>query len=255
MFFYFKKSRMVFIIGSILLMAVGYMILTLFFKNNSNIQIAYILIPAISVYIALYTGRLIGYRIFQEKLLLLYQDLEVERFIMEMEGMIQAGISKKEKCLLVQHLSNGYIAAGDFHKAKSILMDYMPVAKRFGAEKEFASNIISAMIQNKETEQAAAAISDLKQEVGFEKDKAKKLKLLKTLAYQQACLETVKGSRKYCEALENDFISSKSILHKLNVSRYLMELYQTGGYKEKQKKIMDYVKENGNQHYMARNFK
>ena len=153
---------------------------------------------------------------------------------------------------MIQHLSNGYIAAGDFNKAKNILMNYMPIAEKLGAGKEFSSNIISAMIQNKETKQATNAIWDLKKAVSFEKDKDKKLRLQKTLAYQQACLETIKGSNKYRDVLEKDFISSKSILHKLNVSRYLIELYKADGNEEKRKKIVDYIKENGNQHYMVK---
>ncbi|WP_333645620.1 hypothetical protein [Lacrimispora sp.] len=252
MIFYFKKSRKVFIIWSIILTVIGYTILPLLFKNGSNRLMAYVLVPVISVYLALYIGRLMGYKIFQESLLLLYQNMEVERFIVELESMMKARLSKKEKCLLIQHLSNGYIAAGDFHKAKSILMDYMPLAEMLGADMEFTSNIISAMIQNRETEQADIAISDLKQVVSHEKDKSKKMRLQKTLAYQQACLETIKGSKKYCDVLENDFISSKSILHKLNVSRCLLELYKADGYQEKQKNIKDYIKENGNQHYMVK---
>lgn len=252
MIFYFKKSRKAFIIWSIILMVIGYMILPLFFKNYSSILIIYILVPVISMYISLYIGKLMSYKIFQEILLLLYEKLEVERFIIEVESMLQARISKKERCLLIQHLSNGYIAAGDFNKAKNILMDYMPIAEKLGAGKEFSSNIISAMIQNKETKQATNAIWDLKKAVSFEKDKDKKLRLQKTLAYQQACLETIKGSNKYKDVLEKDFITSKSILHKLNVSRYLIELYKADGNEEKRKKIVDYIKENGNQHYMVK---
>lgn len=252
MIFYFKKSRRVFIIWSIILTVIGYTILLLLFKNGSNRLMAYVLVPVISVYLALYIGRLMGYKIFQESLLLLYQNMEVEKFIVELESMMKARLSKKEKCLLIQHLSNGYIAAGDFHKAKSILMDYMPLAEMLGADMEFTSNIISAMIQNGEIEQADIAISDLKQAVSHEKDKGKKMRLQKALAYQQACLETIKGSKKYCDVLENDFISSKSILHKLNVSRCLLELYKADGYQEKQKNIKDYIKENGNQYYMVK---
>jgi len=252
MIFYFKKSRKAFIIWSIILMVIGYMVLPLFFKNYSSIQIIYILVPVISVYISLYIGKLMSYKIFQEILLLLYEKLEVERFIIEVESMLQAKISKKERCLLIQHLSNGYIAAGEFNKAKNILKDYMPIAEKLGAGKEFSSNIISAMIQNKETKQATIAISDLKKSVSYEKDKDKKLRLQKTLAYQQACLETIKGSNKYQGVLEKDFISSKSILHKLNVSGYLIELYKADRNEEKQKKIVDYIKENGNKHYMVK---
>ncbi|HHV10383.1 MAG TPA: hypothetical protein GXX75_08930 [Clostridiales bacterium] len=253
MIFYFKKSRNAAIIWSILLTVIGYMILPLLINNNAIPQLAYILVPVIAVYIALYIGKVVSYRKYQEVLLLLYGSLEVGKFILEGEKMLQARISKKEKCLLALHLSNGYLAAGAFDKAKDILNQNMPLAKRFGSSMEFSSNLIAALIQNNEIKAASGAISDLKQTVSTEKNKDRKLRLQKTLAYQLACLETAKGSNGYLDVLEKDYLSSKSILHKINVSRYLVELYQRTGKKEKGKQLIDYVLEHGNQHFLVKN--
>ncbi len=253
MIFYFKKSRNAAIIWSIILTVAGYMIWTLLFENNIKPQMAYLLVPVISVYIAFYIGKVVSYKKYQEVLLLLYGSLEVDRFILEGEKLLQARISKKEKCLLALHLSNGYLAAGAFDRAKDILNQNMPLAKRFGSSMEFSSNLIAALIQSNEIKAASAAISDLKQAVSTENNKDKKLRLQKTLAYQQACLETAKGNNEYLDVLEKDYLSSKSILHKINVSRYLVELYQRTGKKEEGKQVIDYVLEHGNQHFLVRN--
>lgn len=252
MIFYFVKSRKATILLSVVLTAIGFIIMLLFFRNYTKFRIAYAIVPCISVYASLYIGKLIAYKSYQEILLLLYQKLDLEKFIKELETMIQTRISKKDKCLLVLHLSNGYIAAGDFIKAKSILIEYMSIAEKCRINLEFYSNLISALIQNKEIKQADIVISDLKNAICNEKSKDKKLRLQKTLAYQQACLEVMKGSNIYCDVLEKDYLSSKSILHKLNVSRYLIMLYKTSENEEKRKQIIDYILKYGNQHYMVR---
>lgn len=253
MIFHFKKSKKATIIGSIILTVIGYVILYLFFKDKEKLQIAYILVPVISVYISVYIGKVMAYKSYQEVLLLLYEKLDIAGFILEGEKLFQARISNKEKGLLALHLSNGYIAAGEFEKAKNILSQNKILAKQFSLEMEFSSNIIAAFIQNHEIKEAEDGILDLKKAVSGEKDKEKKIKIQKTLAYQQACLETVKGSNSYLNVLEKDYCSSKSVLHKISVSRYLLELYQRMENKEKRKQVMDYVLEHGNKHYLVKN--
>lgn len=261
MVFYFKKSRNTTLILTTILILAGYVILHLFSKELSKQRYTYILIPVISIYISLYISKLIAYKLHQEVLLLLYKDLDINKFITEAEKINNLRLSKKEKCSFVLHLSNGYMAAGEFNKARNILLEYMPLAKKVGANLEFSSNIISALIQGGELKEADADIRELKREVGLIKDKGKnkdniyKTRLQKTLAYQQACLETLKGSTKYKEILEKDYLSSKSIYHKINVSRYLIETYHKSGDIKKIKEIVKDVFEYGNQHYLLLEYK
>ena len=176
------------------------------------------LIAFIAVNVAIYIARIVAMKEYQQKLLLLYRDLDPQAFLKTVEPLKTVRMDAANHCTLLVHVANGYLYAGQPQKALEILSQVQPPEKALEMKGLVASNQATSLLAVGKIDEAQKVIQELKQIVADKNCKKEfVLKARHALGYLQICIDTAKGKHVNMEVLQKDFESCKAPLHQLDV--------------------------------------
>lgn len=206
---------------------------------------ASLLAAAAAAYFVCYIAKVQAVREYQELLLLLYRDLEPEKLITALEGILTKRLSAEDRAMALIHLSNAYLYKGDAAKALEILESITPPESATEVRGLLAGNKGACQLRLGKPDKAAGectaliALSMEKKTKALQKDK-----LSHAAAYLRLCIRISEQKNVDISVLEKDFESTRAPLHKLDAEYNLFCYYRSHGQKEKEEEARKYLLEN-----------
>lgn len=232
---YFKESRRTAVLGSVLGAAVCAAAAWFLYTGEMSTRIILVVVAAaMAVNVAVYVAKLIATRRYQEILLLLYEKMEPRAFLDAALPILDVKAGTADRVTHAAHVANGYLALGMAGEAADLLERQQVPDQARALKGLIYSNLGTAYLQMEDRQRAAGALEGLRAVAADPKCKEKfRQKARHIIAYQQLCLEVLDGKNTPRQALEKDYETSKSNLHKANAAMFLMKIYRRTGEREK----------------------
>lgn len=246
----FSKSRRLAWVGCPLLGAAAAAGVWLFWGGASSLPVRLLsagLCGCLAVSLVLYFARLVAMREYQQRLLLLYDQLDPEAFLQAMLPLRQARMRDPDRFLLLIHLANGYLYCGQPQQALSLLDELQLPEKALELRGLAAGNRATCWLAAGKPGQAQAAMEELRGIAALSGCKPEfSQKARRTLGYLELCLANARGRRVDLPALRKDLQTSRAPLHRLDVQYQLaLALQRTGAQEEAHRLFETIIKEGG----------
>lgn len=236
---FFKESRRTAVFGSVLGAVVCAAAAWFLYSGEMSTRIILMVVAAaLAVNVAVYAAKLIAMRRYQEILLLLYEKMEPQAFLDAALPILDAKAGTADRVTHAAHVANGYLALGKAGEAADLL-ERQQVPDQARALKGLVySNLGTAYLLMEDRQKAAGALEGLRSVAADPKCKEKfRQKARHIIAYQQLCLDVLDGKNSPKQALEKDFETSRSPLHKANAAVFLRKIYGRTGEWEKAERV------------------
>ena len=205
-----------------------------------------ILAAFVGTNIAVYLARMIAAREYQNRLLLLYEQLDPQAFLEAMEPLETVSLDQASRCTLLSHIANGLLYAGNTQKALEILEGISLPSKALSARGLILSNQAACWLVQGNPDQAQVCMDHLKMLLANKDcDKAFADKARHGLAYLQICMDLRRGKRVDLAILEKDFLTSRSPFHRLDVQYRIALSARKAGDTARFEKAKEYVRQHG----------
>ncbi len=252
---YFKKSRILAWAGGVLSAIGGFLAAFVLLANRlSGIQRigASVLVSFFAVNAVLCIARLVAVREYQDRLCLLYTDLNPSSFLDVLLPLSKIKTDIVSHTTTLVHIANGYLAAGEFQKAQGILQSIVLPDKAVELRGRVLSNLIACCLQQANGKMAEKTMSELKQLLRDKRCKPEFAKKARhALGYQTICLNILLGRETDASVLEQDFKSSKNALHRVHIKLQLARIYCRRGELNEFKAARTYVLDHGEHLYLS----
>lgn len=202
--------------------------------------------------LAVYAARTIAIREYQTCLLYLYEKLDPQKMLNALLPLQSKKIDASSRCTMLVHIANGYLYSGQPTQALEVLKSVKVPEKASEMRGLILGNQATCYLLLGNAERAQIAMYELKQLIAKKSCKKEfSLKARRTLAYLQMCLNILMENKADLKVLENDFQTSHSPLHKLDVQYYLAMIYCQSGTVEQYESSRAYILKNAGQTYYA----
>lgn len=184
----------------------------------------------VGVNIMLYTARLAAMKEYNERLLLLYEKLDPQRFLQEVLPLREKKMNASSRCELLVHIANGRLYAGQPEKALELLDEVEPPENALEMRGLVLGNKATCYLAQGNPDRAQKAMDELLRIAGApacKKEFAQKAR--HTLGYLQLCMNVQRGRSVDPAPLEKDLEGGGTPLHRLDVQYRLAQIYRRRG--------------------------
>lgn len=240
---FFPKSRHIAVAGSIIGSILGVCAVWILYDGQLSTKLVIMLLAVVIIVNSfIYIAQIAALRNYQELLLELYEKMEIKSFLEKAVPLLEKRASVKDSVTHAVHVANAYLAEGDAQAAVDLLEAQRVPERALELRGTVYSNLGSAYLQLGDTERAEHTLKQLLQIVRNPKCKKEfRQKAERIIAYQQVCLDSLRGKKEKIEMIEKDYENTSQSLHKLNAGIFLMKLYQQTGEIKKLEEITKYI--------------